>query len=101
MLTGAANAGQQVMDQMMASVRPMAPWLKQDFWDGKGAEMDADERVELIIPSYAAHLTRPELAQLIVFYESPVGKKLIAEQPEMLAESMVAGQAALRTRRSW
>jgi uncharacterized protein len=38
--------------------------------------------------SYAERFTAPELRQLITFYNSPLGKKLIKEQPEIGQEAM-------------
>lgn len=35
---------------------------------------------------YAQHFTVGELDQLIAFYESPIGQRLVAEQPAMLTE---------------
>ena len=38
--------------------------------------------------SYAERFTAPEMRQLITFYNSPLGKKLIKEQPEISQEAM-------------
>ena len=38
--------------------------------------------------SYAEHFTAPEMRQLITFYNSPLGKKLIKAQPEIGQEAM-------------
>ena len=37
---------------------------------------------------YATHFSEPELKQLLSFYQSPLGKKLIDEEPKALDESM-------------
>jgi uncharacterized protein len=42
---------------------------------------------------YAKHFTVEDLDQLIAFYDSPIGKKLVAEQGAMLAEMGQLGQA--------
>ena len=55
-------------------------------------ELSADELVKLIIPLYDKHLTHPEIKELIKFYETEVGKKLISVMPAITAESMQAGQ---------
>ena len=46
----------------------------------------------MIIPIYEKHFTHEELKQLIAFYESPIGKKLIKVQPQIMMESMAAGE---------
>ncbi len=45
-----------------------------------------------MIPIYQRHLTKTDLDAVISFYASPVGQKLLKEQPAMMAESMQAGQ---------
>src|SRR5262249_1423485 len=37
---------------------------------------------------YASHFTEPELKQLLTFYQSPLGQKIIVEEPKAVDESM-------------
>jgi hypothetical protein len=37
---------------------------------------------------YATHFTEPELKQLLAFYQSPLGQKMVAEDPKVIDESM-------------
>jgi uncharacterized protein len=37
---------------------------------------------------YASHFTEPELKQLLAFYQSPLGQKVIIEEPKTAEESM-------------
>jgi hypothetical protein len=37
---------------------------------------------------YASHFTEQELKELVTFYKSPVGQKLIAEEPKAIEASM-------------
>ena len=39
---------------------------------------------------YAAHFTEQELKEALAFYKTPLGKKLISEEPKALEESMKA-----------
>ena len=41
-----------------------------------------------MIPIYQRHLSKPDIAAILAFYESPTGRKLLREQPAMIAESM-------------
>ena len=61
-------------------------------WDTFMAEFDMNEFIEMVIPIYERHFTHDEIEQLIAFYESPIGKKLIKVQPQITIESMTAGQ---------
>jgi uncharacterized protein len=45
--------------------------------------------------TYATHFTEAELKDILVFYQSPVGRKLVVEEPRVTVESMVyAGEFA-------
>ena len=37
---------------------------------------------------YASHFTEPELKQLLTFYQSPLGQKVVAEEPKAADESL-------------
>ena len=51
-----------------------------------------DEMIDAMVPIYQKHLTKSDLDAVIAFYSSPVGQKLLNEQPAMMAEAMQAGQ---------
>lgn len=48
----------------------------------------ASELVDASARIYASHFTEAELKQILAFYQSPVGRKVIAEEPKALDESM-------------
>ena len=50
------------------------------------------ELIELVAHVYAEHFTTAELEQLIEFYESPIGRKLVGEQTEVTKETMAIGR---------
>ena len=60
--------------------------LATKFVDRKG------ELIDEIAALYAEKLTLEELAALIAFYKSPIGTKFVAVQPEIMRQSIVAGQ---------
>ena len=41
-----------------------------------------------MIPIYQRHLSKPDIAAILAFYQSHTGQKLLREQPAMIAESM-------------
>jgi len=51
-----------------------------------------DELIDAIVPIYQRHLTKADVGAIVAFYSSPVGQKLLREQPAMMAEGMQAGQ---------
>jgi hypothetical protein len=49
----------------------------------------ASELVDATARMYAQHFTEQELRQLLAFYQSPIGKKALAEEPKVLDEAML------------
>jgi hypothetical protein len=54
----------------------------------KQYEPRASELVDATARIYASHFTEQELKDLLTFYQSPVGKKALVEEPKILEESM-------------
>ena len=90
--TGMGQLGVQMIGQMIPELKKMAPDAPEKFWQDFMAEVNPDELVDLIIPVYRKHLTEEDIIALNEFYQSDVGKKLIARQPAIMQESMLAGQ---------
>jgi uncharacterized protein len=61
-------------------------------------DVPVDELINAVIPIYQRHLSKTDLEELIRFYGSPVGQKLLREQPQILQESMLAGAAVQQKR---
>ena len=68
------------------------PDVPEEFWTKFMAKVDASELTELIVPIYAKYFTHDEVKQLLAFYQTPLGQKMIANQPAIMQESMEAGQ---------
>jgi hypothetical protein len=52
-------------------------------FDGRSSEM-----VDTAARAYASHFTEPELKQILTFYQSPVGQKMVVEEPKAIEDSM-------------
>jgi len=64
-------------------INEVAAQLHRDY-DGRVTELvDATARV------YAQHFSEAELKQILAFYQSPLGQKMITEEPKAVDESMV------------
>jgi hypothetical protein len=92
-VTGATRMGMQLFDQVLASFKNVVPGAKESFWTEFRKEVNVDELTERLLPIYDRHLSPSEVKELIRFYESPLGKKVLAAMPAITAESMQAGQA--------
>jgi hypothetical protein len=90
-LTGVANLGIQAMDQMLQNLKGSMPQVPEKAWTEFRKEVNTDGLLSTIATIYDKHLTHAEVKELIKFYESPVGKKMISVMPAITAESMQAG----------
>jgi uncharacterized protein len=85
-------------DQMVALVQAQIAALVLNANPGQGDKVNRvltdviqpalkrrlPEYLDLAAGVYAAHFTRAELDQLVAFYKSPVGQKLVREQDQMI-----------------
>jgi hypothetical protein len=91
-LTNQAQLGAQVVKQVLETFKNTMPNVPANFWSEFSNEVKADELVEKIIPVYDKNLSSQEIKDIIKFYESPTGKRLISVMPVITQESMVIGQ---------
>jgi len=56
--------------------------------DDMMASMPMDEIMQAMIPVYQKHLTKRNVDDLIAFYSSPTGQKMLKEMPGIMAEAM-------------
>jgi uncharacterized protein len=100
-VTGAKDLGEQVMNagiaQFRASVtesQPDNPRAKQ-FADAFAARFekhfDPRSLTETVIPIYDKHLSAEDLKELLAYYQSPFGQRMLKVLPEVARESQVAG----------
>ena len=52
-------------------------------FDGRSSEL-----VDTAAHAYASHFTEPELKQILAFYQSPIGQKMVVEEPKAIEDSM-------------
>jgi len=50
--------------------------------------MPIDEMMQAMLPAYQKHFTKADMDNLVAFYSSPTGEKVLREMPSILAESM-------------
>jgi len=56
--------------------------------DDMFANMPMDEMMQAMIPAYQKHLTKGDIDNLVAFYSTPTGEKLLRDLPAIMAESM-------------
>jgi hypothetical protein len=74
--------------------RAANPRIPAVFWDRFLAEARnrRGELEDMIVDVYERHFSADELRQLISFYQTPVGQKMISELPAVFQESSQAGR---------
>lgn len=90
-LTGAGDMGKQVVTRMISQFRTQAPNVPQEFWDKFAAKVSSDELIEMTVPVYEKYFSHDDIKELIEFYESPIGRKLVKAQPMIIRDSMEIG----------
>ncbi len=91
-LTGSGNLGIQMMDQMIKTFKNSYSSVNDKFWDDFKNEINANDIENMILPIYDKYYTENDIDQLITFYNSPIGKKMIQTMPSVMQETMAAGQ---------
>lgn len=91
-LTGAGDLGIQVMDQMLASFKESLPQVPDTFWQEFRKDINANALIDLCVPVYEKHLSHSDIKEMIRFYETPAGKRVVKALPLITQESMLAGQ---------
>ena len=101
-MTNALALSQQMatatVRSMMQSLKQARPDIPEKVLNMLPGEVEAvfSENMgsfkEAMIPIYDKHFTDPELKELIRFYATPLGTKLIATMPALMQDGMVAGQ---------
>lgn len=56
--------------------------------DDMFANMPMDEMMQATVPAYQKHLTKGDIDNLVAFYSTPTGAKLLRVLPSMMAEAM-------------
>jgi hypothetical protein len=82
----------QMFDLMLPNLKSMAPEAPLTFWTMFKSKLDIDSFINLFIPVYDKYFSHDDIKQLIQFYESPIGKKLLDVNPLITHESYRIGE---------
>jgi hypothetical protein len=92
--SGAVDAMVAGMRANLPAQRQAMPQVPAEFWTRFETRMvkDAPALGDSIAFLYAQEFSVPELKQLTAFFNSPIGRRLVAVQPSLIAESSAVGQ---------
>jgi hypothetical protein len=99
-LTGTHALVQQLIEEMMSSLRSNVPSDQPEtrdkiiriYEDEMKKSFTVEKMNEFVIPIYDKYFTGDELTALVEFYESPLGKKVVSVLPQIFSESSAAGE---------
>ncbi|MBR1910890.1 MAG: DUF2059 domain-containing protein [Treponema sp.] len=93
-----AGGTAEVMEVMLPTIidtyKQQLPSIPDEIWirmEEKMHEEFLPSLAETYEPIFQKYLTQKDLQQIIKFYETPVGKKLVAATPALTQESFTAG----------
>lgn len=91
-VTGVDKLGQQGANQMINVFKENNKNIPTEFWDEFQKEISTDELTNLYVPIYAKYYSDSDLDELLKFYRTPVGQKMISIMPALMQDSMNAGR---------
>jgi len=71
-------------DELSANYESKMSAMMDDMF----ANMPMDEMMQAMVPAYQKHLTKGDIDNLVAFYSTPTGQKLLRDMPAIMAESM-------------
>jgi len=85
----------KLMDQMLAVLIPqfkqLVPNIPDTFWVKFKEKVNINDLLFACVPAYNKYYTHDEIKQLIKFYESPLGKRMVEVAPLLSQETMAIG----------
>ena len=101
-LTHAGELATQTMQNMEGNIRPLMtsafpPGEYRDklielFFVKFHSKFDQQQIVDLAVPVYDKYYSDDEIKQLIHLYDTPLGQKMLATMPKLMAELQAAGE---------
>ncbi len=79
-------------DKLPADFEPRMNKIMDDMMKS----MPFDQMMQAMVPTYQKHFTKGNIDDLVAFYTSPTGAKVLREMPEIMGESMQAMMPIIR-----
>ena len=93
MKQGAKQGADQALRRRVADPTPEQIEKMNRIADEMFSDFPLDELLDVIVPVYQRHMTKSDIDAITAFYSSPVGQKMLREQPQMMQEAMQAARS--------
>lgn len=91
-ITGSGNIGKYFADNMIDYLAKGYPDIPKFVLEEFKSEIKPNELQEMVVPIYEKHFTEKEIDDILMFYKTDTGKKLIEKLPIILQESTIIGE---------
>lgn len=82
----------QMNSQMAGVMQTALPCVPASYWQGFVDQNATNQLIGRMVPVYQKHFTDKEIDELLKFYGTPTGQKVIREMPATMAEGMQIGK---------
>ena len=89
---GSTEAMKTSFEYMINYYKQNNPQISSEYWDNSLKHVDYNELVQKLVPVYSKHFTEQEIVDLLNFYNTSTGEKMIEKMPTVLQESMEVGR---------
>jgi hypothetical protein len=91
-LVGMQALADQMMQQMVTSLRATLTDVPPTYWDTFGSRFSTSEFLERIVPLYDKYYSLEDLRAVNEFYSSKAGQRILKTLPQIMQESMAIGE---------
>jgi hypothetical protein len=91
-MSGGGKLGARVLEQLTSTLKERLPNVPNEFWTELNKEIKPDDLVAAAIPVYTKHFTVKEMKDIMAFYKTPSGAKLVQAMPDITQDMMRVGQ---------
>lgn len=89
-VTGAKQNLEVMASAMRENLKTQIPDITEPILQEVNNALNYDSLAYIIIPIYAKHWSTQDLKDMVAFYRSPLGQRMLKEMPAILKESMAA-----------
>jgi len=95
LLTGEVDLGKNVLNDEISHQKTVSPEIETAFWIEFMRRLESNNYVQmknLIYDVYDKHFEIEDLEEILKFYRTKSGRKLLENQPKIIEESRIAGE---------
>jgi uncharacterized protein len=99
MLANMNRAIDLLVPQLMGNLKKINPEIPGALWNEftdictEEMKRSLPELEEPVIAIYDANFSADEIKQLVAFYKSPIGRKIVIQLPQLMQQSLTMGQS--------